>query len=135
MKYLIESKSEPQLKEFCKKYNFIRQAAFMCKSECCAAVSQNTDRVTVNIYYSEMYSCVEFFPKCLFGRFTVLNKNIQTMIYLKLGCSIILELIIRYHRGTDGERGHNWFAVCIDLSMKPLSYHIPISDRFWSMKI
>lgn len=56
------------------------------------------------------------------------------MLYLKLEWVIVLDLIIKYHQGTDGKRGHNWFAVCIDLSMKPLSYHIPISDRFWSMK-
>lgn len=47
---------------------------------------------------------------------------------------MVPDLIIKYHQGTDGKGGHNWFAVCIDLSMRPLSYHIPISDRFWSMK-
>lgn len=43
---------------------------------------------------------------------------------------MIPDLIIKYHRGTDGKGGHNWSAVCRDLSMRPLSYHIPISDRF-----
>lgn len=56
------------------------------------------------------------------------------MIYLKLGSIIILDVMIKHCQGTDGKRGHNWFAACIDLSMKPLSYHIPISNRFWSMK-
>lgn len=52
------------------------------------------------------------------------------MVYFKLGCVMIPDLITKYHQGTDGKGGHKWFAVCIDLSMKPLSYHIPISDRF-----